>query len=514
MAHIGQCLSCGMRSLESGADLNGPFARCHLCGWQEDAHTMAPYRAPSGAAEQTGAAGQTDPELQEEVARVRAGESAPAPRPLRRSAASRMVVTISGQPGAGAREIGRRVARALGCDHYDRLILEGVARRLGATVEAIEARERRPVTWWDRFQRYLERAFARGAFSGWAADPYYLPPSAVDLMPPLTEEEMGPKTEAYEVDERKYAEALTAELGQIANHGHCVIVHFAACVALPASPEVFRVGVFAPESTRINNLLSIGGADVETVHPELAEQDRARESLLSRSFRVRPDDPSMFDLTVNTGVLSIEDAADQILGAVRTRIERRRDDALIGTAGRRAGEAPEFVPAAVRNAPAPDHAYVKMLTTVDIFSALPESQVAEIAALGKVVRMPEGSVLASEESVGEAVYAVLDGQVELSADSEVGRITVRIAHAGEAFPLAAIIGTGKIITRAEAMTDLELWRVDRVAFQDFLKRRPEVGLPVYDAAARIMADRYRQTLSRLTHATDRALSRSRPRVNV
>lgn len=64
------------------------------------------------------------------------------------------------------------------------------------------------------------------------------------------------------------------------------------------------------------------------------------------------------------------------------------------------------------------------------------------------------------------------------------------------------------------MTDLELWRIDRVAFQEFLKSRPEVGLQVYDAAARIMADRYRQTLSRLTHATERALAQSRPQVSV
>ena len=178
------------------------------------------------------------------------------------------------------------------------------------------------------------------------------------------------------------------------------------------------------------------------------------------------------------------------------------------------GEAPRFVPTVVQEGAAADEAYLKVLAGVDIFGALPESQVREIAALGRVVRMPEGAVLASEESVGEAVYAVLDGQVELSADSEVGRITVRVAHTGEAFPLAAIIGTGKIITRAEAMTDLELWRVDRVAFQEFLKSRPEVGLPVYDVAARIMADRYRNTLSRLTHATERALSRSRPRASV
>jgi cytidylate kinase len=425
-----------------------------------------------------------------------------------------MVIAISGQPGSGAREIGQRISKALGCDHYDRLVLEGVARRLGATVEAVEARERRPLTWLERAQRLVERAFAQGAFSGWAADPYYLPPSAVELLP-VDEAERGPKTQPYEIGDQEYAEALRAELKEIASRGDLVVVHPAACAAIAANPEVFRVGVFAPEATRVTNLQTIRGlVEVEPTRRELAERDRARESILGNLFHVRPDDPSMFDMTVNTGTLPIEDAAQQVLDAVRTRIERRRGDALIGTSARRAGDARSPAEVTTREAPAVGEQIVKALAMVDIFNALPESLVREIATLGTLVKMPEGAVLASEESVGEAVYAVLDGQVELSADSEVGRITVRIAHAGETFPLAAIIGTGRIITRAEAMTDLELWRIDRAAFQSFLKSRPEIGLPVYDAAARIMADRYRHTLARLTRATERALEQSRPRVSV
>jgi cytidylate kinase len=474
-------------------------------------HRAAPDTlAASADAEFQGRTAQSYPVLEPD-----APETAARVRTIRKSEASRVVIAISGQPGAGAREIGHWVARALGCDHYDRLILEGVARRMKATVEAIEARQRRPTSWWDRLQRYLERAFEQGALSGWAADPCYLPPSAVAMMPPLDEAKQRPKTLAYEIDEREYAEALTAEVRLIAEFGDSVIVHAAACAALPSSPEIFKVGVFAPVETRVNHLFTDRGpVEVEELRRELIEWDRAGKSLLQKAFRVSPDDPSQFDMTVNTGAVSIEDAAEHILSAVRTRIERRRGDALIGIASARLVEAPRARRATISEVPTPDDAYIKVLSGVDIFTGLPGSQVREIASLGQVVRITEGAVLASEETVGEAVYAVLDGQVELSAESEVGRITVRIAHAGEAFPLAAIIGTGKIITRAEAMTDLELWRVDRVAFQEFLKSRPEIGLQVYDAAAMVMADRYRQTLARLTRATERALTRSRPRISV
>ncbi|MBI4304881.1 MAG: cytidylate kinase family protein, partial [Chloroflexi bacterium] len=420
-----------------------------------------------------------------------------------------LVIAISGQPGAGAKDIGHRLAEDLGCDYFDRLILERVARRLGATVEAVESRERRPSTWSERFQRFLEKAAERGALSGWAADPYYLPPSAIDLMP-VDEASRGPKTRPYEIDDLEYAKALAEEIKEISKQGDAVIVHSAACVVLPRSPATFRVGVIAPPETRVQNLIARRGlAEVEPAYRELVERDRARVALIRRGFHANPDDPSLFDLVLNTGTLATEDAADQIATAVRARMERRRGEAVIAPEPRAAVPRAPF-----EEIPGETQERLKALAKVDIFRALPESQVREIARLGRFVKIPEGTLLASEDTVGEVVYAVLGGEVELSAESEVGRITVRVTQGGESFPLAAIIGTGKIITRAQAMSDLELWRVDRMLLQDYLRRRPDIGLKVYDVAARVMADRYRQTLYRLTHATERALTRSRARVSL
>ncbi|MBM3960023.1 MAG: cytidylate kinase-like family protein [SAR202 cluster bacterium] len=80
------------------------------------------------------------------------------------------IITISDQPGAGANEIGLRVATLLGTDHFDRLILERVALHLKATMDAVEGLAWRVLTRIERVQRFLERAFERGAYSGWAAD--------------------------------------------------------------------------------------------------------------------------------------------------------------------------------------------------------------------------------------------------------------------------------------------------------------------------------------------------------
>ena len=46
------------------------------------------------------------------------------------------VVTLNGQLGGAAREVGQEVARRAGADYVDRLLLAEAAKRVGATVSA------------------------------------------------------------------------------------------------------------------------------------------------------------------------------------------------------------------------------------------------------------------------------------------------------------------------------------------------------------------------------------------
>ena len=85
------------------------------------------------------------------------------------------VITINGQIGTGAPEISSEVARLLGIDYVDRLILAEAAKRLGATVEALAEREQRPLTRGDRIARFLQSALERSAAAGTGGDPYFGP---------------------------------------------------------------------------------------------------------------------------------------------------------------------------------------------------------------------------------------------------------------------------------------------------------------------------------------------------
>jgi CRP-like cAMP-binding protein len=144
---------------------------------------------------------------------------------------------------------------------------------------------------------------------------------------------------------------------------------------------------------------------------------------------------------------------------------------------------------------------VETLGTVDIFKGLPDSALGQIAELGEVASIPEGHLMGAEGAVGQSVYVVLAGRAHLSADSSAGRLTARIAGPGESFPLAALLGEGRLITTVRASTDMKVWQVDRRVLKAYFRTHCETGAHVYARAATILAERYRSTIWRLTQTT-------------
>ena len=81
------------------------------------------------------------------------------------------VITINGQVGSGASEIGAIVAERLTYDYVDRLILAEAAKRLGSSVEELTVREQQPPTRRERFARFLDSVIARSTVDS-SFDPF------------------------------------------------------------------------------------------------------------------------------------------------------------------------------------------------------------------------------------------------------------------------------------------------------------------------------------------------------
>jgi cytidylate kinase len=75
--------------------------------------------------------------------------------------------------------------------------------------------------------------------------------------------------------------------------------------------------VTAPLEERIERLSKRQDLPYAEAASRLEREQTARRQFVERSFRVEPDDPSLYDLAVNTGTLGVDGAAVQICTALQ-----------------------------------------------------------------------------------------------------------------------------------------------------------------------------------------------------
>jgi cytidylate kinase len=82
------------------------------------------------------------------------------------------------------------------------------------------------------------------------------------------------------------------------------------------------VRAVCPLDQRIAGLVERRGIDVAEARAEVAATDAERRAFVKDHFKTTVDDPSLFDLEVNTGTLGVEGAADVVVAAYRARFPR------------------------------------------------------------------------------------------------------------------------------------------------------------------------------------------------
>jgi len=226
------------------------------------------------------------------------------------------VVTINGEIGSGGRVIGPEVARRLGADYVDRLILAEAARRIGATVEALVEKEQRPATLGDRLARFLQNLLERSAVAGTGGEPYFGPGLEVLLGRPYEELEQ-PITRAQEVDDARLIEVTREVITELARGGNVVITGRASNMILRDMPGVLHVRITAPLEFRLQNIMREEGVPREEAERILQVRERARIWFFRRFFKVDPANSLLYHLTINAAITPVDLAAEVIAQAAR-----------------------------------------------------------------------------------------------------------------------------------------------------------------------------------------------------
>jgi cytidylate kinase len=188
-----------------------------------------------------------------------------------RTAGEVNVITISRMYGAGATELAQMVAGRLGFRVIDNELLQMAAERSGMDLEKIE-------------RVYEQR------------------PSFQDLR-------------VYKERSEKYITAVNEVLDMLAREGNIIIVGRAANLTLLTFRNVFNLRVVADFDVRLQRVMERQKLNETDARRLITDTDYARETYYRYLFNVMPDDPLVYDMTLNTSRISLEEAAAIVIAA-------------------------------------------------------------------------------------------------------------------------------------------------------------------------------------------------------
>ncbi len=205
-------------------------------------------------------------------------------------------ITISREYGSGGGEIAARLVKRLNWLLIDHEVVVRVAQELGISEAEAEAYDERDEGLLSRFLTSLQM----------------IQPSILVATPPM------PLTmEAHE-----YNEARRRVIEAAVKTGHVVIVGRGAQALLANRRDVLHVRIVAPLDARITYVMQREGLDQATARNRIQSKDRDRIRYLQAQHHLSPEDPHLYDLVLNTGILSLDSAIALIKLALEQKATR------------------------------------------------------------------------------------------------------------------------------------------------------------------------------------------------
>jgi len=194
-------------------------------------------------------------------------------------------VTISREYGSGGGEIAARLARRLGWQLVDHELVAQIAAALDETEEEARARD-------ERVHGFVGRMLGSMQWvSPWLGTEATTPP---------------------ELEAQRHHEALCRIIKAAVDVGHAVVVGRGGQAILRGRRDVLHIRIVAPLDARVAYVARREELSPQAAEARIRQKDRQRATYLQNVEHVRPDNPLLYDLVINTGVLSLDDAVDLI----------------------------------------------------------------------------------------------------------------------------------------------------------------------------------------------------------
>ena len=214
------------------------------------------------------------------------------------------VVTVTGLPGSGSDEVAERIAALLGGRVVDDEIADRLQKRLRCSQGELGALKHSVVSRWSRLLRAIVVPVA------WPASyeaGHYWPGSDLLHEGVIVEET---------VTRKQYLEALSGVISQLAVEGNVVFHGHGSHLFVPDRISSLNVFVSASPELRARTIAVAHGLSVEEADDFLNEADRDEKELCKNLLGGDLLDMGGYDLTLNLDRLSVDAAAQVVVGAL------------------------------------------------------------------------------------------------------------------------------------------------------------------------------------------------------
>ena len=131
------------------------------------------------------------------------------------------------------------------------------------------------------------------------------------------DEKKPPVWDSLQIQRRKFLHFLQAVIYDFAQKGKVIIAGRGGQVLLKDLPGVLHIRIIAPFEVRVRRVLE-GLGDEKQAARVLRRSDRDSAGFIRSFFDVDWDDPTLYDMVVNTQKLSVDTAVKMILESVRS----------------------------------------------------------------------------------------------------------------------------------------------------------------------------------------------------
>ncbi len=203
------------------------------------------------------------------------------------------VITLSRQSGSEGNEITKLLCERLGYQYFDKNLMFQLATQIGMKPSEIADASGENY----QAKSWLERAFAN------LASPFSDPSSW---------------TLGAQEDARQALSVLQVRklINAAYEHGNVVIVGRGGQIALADKKDVLRVRIIAPLDTRIRRWQERENLSYEDARAKVRERDQAHIDFVKRFYDEDVNDPTLYDLVINTEKLTPKAAVDLIVQAL------------------------------------------------------------------------------------------------------------------------------------------------------------------------------------------------------